>query len=113
MLCVSTLVQSEEDVSSSTQHTQSCPENFYSLPLIPNAKYCQQFSTELPASLSYYTKSDLNTAKNFYIDKMGPAESADKLKGRIVLQYNNGSKIVIISPDGDGSQIDILVKSSN
>jgi hypothetical protein len=99
--------------NSETQHSQSCPEEFYSLPVIPEPQFCQQFSANLPASLSYHAKSDQAAAKQFYLDKMGKAESQDKLKGRIVLQYNNGQKVVIISPDGQGSQIDILVKSSS
>lgn len=105
--------ETTEPTNSATQHTQSCPEDFYTLPIIPEPQFCQQFSTDLPASLSYHAKRDQETAKQFYLDKMGQAESQDTLKGRIVLQYSNGQKVVIISPDGEGSQIDILVKSSS
>ena len=36
---------------------QGCPENFYALPLYPNAKFCQLFAEQLPASLSYFAIS--------------------------------------------------------
>ncbi|MCF2949501.1 hypothetical protein L0668_15380 [Paraglaciecola aquimarina] len=96
-----------------TMHSEKCPESFYALPVLPQAKFCQQFSADLPASMSYHVNNDQQTAAQFYLEKMGQAQSQETLKGRIVLQYKNGNKIVIISADGNGSQIDILVKSNS
>lgn len=93
-------------------NTQTCPEGFYGLPLYPNAKFCQLFAEKIPASMSYFAISNQQAAKDFYIDKLGQAEDEQMLKGRIVLQYNQGQKVLIISKDGQGSQIDILVKSA-
>ncbi len=93
-------------------NVQSCPKNFYMLPLYPNAKFCQLFAEELPASMSYFASSDQQTAKAFYVKELGQAETEKMPHGRIVLQYSNGQKIVVISKDGQGSQIDILVKSA-
>ena len=90
----------------------SCPEDFHSLPLFPNARFCQLFDSELPASMSYFAISDQQSAKDFYIDKLGQAEDEQLLKGRIVLQYAQGQHVVVISKDGQGSQIDILIKSA-
>tara|TARA_R110000868_G_scaffold150167_6_gene373156 strand:- start:2660 stop:3178 length:519 start_codon:yes stop_codon:yes gene_type:complete len=90
----------------------TCPADFYTLPLYPNAKFCQLFAEELPASMSYFAISDQQTAKQFYLDKLGQAQDEKMLKGRIVLQYSNGQKVVVISKDGQGSQIDILIKSA-
>lgn len=92
--------------------TQTCPDDFYGLPLFPNAKFCQLFAEKIPASMSYFAISNQQTAKAFYIEKLGQAESEHMLKGRIVLQYDQGQKVLIISQDGQGSQIDILVKSA-
>lgn len=100
-------LKTETDIS-----VQSCPDNFYTLPLYPNAKFCQLFAEELPASMSYFAISDQQTTKAFYIEKLGQAEDEKMLKGRIVLQYSNGQKVVVISKDGQGSQIDILIKSA-
>jgi hypothetical protein len=93
-------------------HTPTCPADFYTLPLYPQAKFCQLFAEELPASMSYFANSDQQTAKNFYLDQLGQAEDETMLNGRIVLQYANGQKVVVISKDGQGSQIDILIKSA-
>ncbi|MFT6738237.1 MAG: hypothetical protein ACJA0G_002384 [Kangiellaceae bacterium] len=90
----------------------TCPKDFYTLPLYPSAKFCQLFAEKLPASMSYFAGSDLQTTKAFYLDKLGQAEDEKMLKGRIVLQYSNGQKVVVISKDGQGSQIDILIKSA-
>lgn len=91
---------------------QSCPEEFYTLPVYPDAKFCQLFAEELPASMSYFAVSDQQTAKAFYVEQLGQAEDEKMLHGRIVLQYSNGQKVVVISKDGQGSQIDILIKSA-
>jgi len=90
----------------------TCPADFYTLPLYPNAKFCQLFAEQLPASMSYFAISDQQSAKDFYISQLGQAEDETMLKGRIVLQYANGQKVVVISKDGQGSQIDILIKSA-
>ncbi|MEP0355422.1 MAG: hypothetical protein ABJH06_08350 [Paraglaciecola sp.] len=90
-----------------------CPTDFFALPLYPNAKFCQLFDTKLPATLSYFAVDDQQTTKDFYLQELGEAEDEEMLKGRIVLQYEKGEKVVIISKDGAGSQVDILVKSTS
>jgi hypothetical protein len=65
----------------------------------------------LPASMSYFASSNQQTTKEFYVEQLGQAEDEKMLHGRIVLQYSNGQKVVVISKDGQGSQIDILIKS--
>lgn len=108
-----TAAMADDHAADTPKYNQTCPEDFYSLPLYPNAKYCQLFAEELPASLSYFALSDQQTAKTFYLEKLGQAEAESMLKGRIVLQYAKGQKVVIISKDGQGSQVDILVKSTS
>jgi hypothetical protein len=106
------LLQAQELQNETNVGVQNCPADFYTLPLYPNAKFCQLFAEELPASMSYFAISDQQTTKAFYIEKLGQAEDEEMLKGRIVLQYSNGQKVVVISKDGQGSQIDILIKSA-
>ncbi len=106
------LLQAEELQTEANVSTQTCPQDFYTLPLYPNAKFCQLFAEELPASMSYFAISDQQTAKEFYLEQLGQAEDEEMFKGRIVLQYANGQKVLVISKDGQGSQIDILVKSA-
>ena len=106
------LLQAEELQIEKNVSVQNCPQEFYTLPLYPNAKFCQLFAEELPASMTYFAISDQQTAKAFYLEKLGQAEDEKILRGRIVLQYSNGQKVLVISKDGQGSQIDILIKSA-
>ena len=101
-----------EAITKPESHSPICPADFYTLPLYPNAKFCQLFAPGLPASMSYFAISDQQSAKDFYINQLGQAEEEKMLNGRIVLQYSNGQKVVVISKDGQGSQIDILIKSA-
>jgi hypothetical protein len=107
-----TPAQKPDPVSIPVTHSLTCPADFYTLPLYPNAKFCQLFAQGLPASMSYFAISDQQSAKDFYINQLGQAEDEKMLNGRIVLQYSNGQKVVVISKDGQGSQIDILIKSA-
>lgn len=104
--------QVSEPLNIPENRNDMCPAEFFTLPLYPNAKFCQLFADELPASMSYFAISDQQTTKAFYLEKLGQAEDEKMLKGRIVLQYANGQKVVVISKDGQGSQIDILIKSA-
>jgi hypothetical protein len=104
--------QVSDPMSIPDTRSPTCPTDFYTLPLYPNAKFCQLFAEQLPASMSYFATSDQQTAKAFYLEQLGQAEDEKMLKGRIVLQYSEGQKVVIISKDGQGSQIDILIKSA-
>jgi hypothetical protein len=106
------LLQAQEQQTKSKVSVQACPKEFYTLPLYPNAKFCQLFAEELPASMSYFANSDQQTTKAFYLEKLGQTDDEKVLKGRIVLQYSNGQKVIVISKDGQGSQIDILIKSA-
>ncbi|WP_252731914.1 hypothetical protein [Paraglaciecola arctica] len=107
------LTASDSESTTTTQTSSPmCPADFFSLPLYPNAKFCQLFDHGLPASMSYFAISNQQSAKDFYISQMGQAEQEKMLNGRIVLQYSNGQQIVVISKDGQGSQIDILIKSA-
>lgn len=112
-ITTSGLLQAQELQTETNISVQACPQDFYTVPLYPNAKFCQLFAEELPASMSYFALSDQQTAKAFYLEQLGQAEDEKMLKGRIVLQYSNGQKVLIISKDGQGSQIDILIKSAS
>jgi hypothetical protein len=104
--------QVSEPMSIHEIRSATCPAEFYTLPLYPNAKFCQLYAQGLPASMSYFASSDQQSAKDFYINQLGQAEDEKMLNGRIVLQYSKGQKVVVISEDGQGSQIDILIKSA-
>ncbi len=90
---------------------QPCPNAFYQLPLFPEASLCQIFDDGLPASLTYHAKASQQQAQAFYEEKMGQADSTQLVKGRIQLAFNNSDTIIILSEDGSGTQVDVLVKN--
>ena len=87
-----------------------CPAEFYQLPLVTSASYCQLFNQELPASLSYFVAASPSAAKAFYVTALGEPQQEFTEKGRIVMLYKSGLQTIIISADKQGSQVDILVK---
>lgn len=86
-----------------------CPDTFFNLPLFPEASLCQSFAETLPASLIYHAKADPSATRLFYVEQLGEPESEATNNDRTILQYQNGQRRIVISPDGSGSQIDILV----
>ena len=106
-----TMANDETTASPVSFQTQACPDDFFQLPLFPQANLCQIFAEELPASMTYHAKATPQSTKDFYQQQFGQADKESLLKGRIVLEYSNSEKIVIISQDGAGSQVDMLVKS--
>ncbi|MGS2721390.1 hypothetical protein [Paraglaciecola aestuariivivens] len=105
------LAQANEPTIS--QSVELCPESFYNIPLYPEAKFCQLFADTLPASMSYFVGGDQQQARDYFIQQLGQADSVETYHGRIVMQYNQGQQVLIISKDGHGSQIDMLIKSAS
>lgn len=93
-----------------TPATQACPEQFHQIPLYPEAKLCQPFADSLPASLIYHAKAKQHQVLNFYQQKQGTPGGIKKQKNRVVLQYNQGKQVIILSDDGNGTQVDILIQ---
>lgn len=89
---------------------QPCPQSFFETPLYPQARLCHLFDDTMPATLSYHADSTPLQAKTFYLEQLGQPQSNEIKRGRHVLQYDDAARIVVISEDGDGSQIDILIK---
>lgn len=100
-----------DEPSSELLATQVCPQEFFTLPLFPEAKLCQVFGEQLPASMTYHAATDQQTTQKFYTEQLGEADHVKSLKGRIQMEYDNANKIIMISKDGTGTQIDVLVKS--
>lgn len=96
--------------ASATSAQTQCPADFYQVPLVSSASYCQLFADDLPASMSYYSGMSQQDSKSFYLTTLGQPDRESTEKGRFVLSYQQGQQTIIISADKQGSQIDILVK---
>jgi hypothetical protein len=109
----SVMLHAGTSAATSVASSQTCPSEFFTLPLYPTASLCQLFDQQLPASLIYHANSDQEATRAFYQDALGDPQTQKSAKGRIVMQYQDGQHIIIISPDGQGTQVDILVKTTD
>ncbi|WP_188693844.1 hypothetical protein [Bowmanella pacifica] len=96
-------------ISSPVLAATDCPEQFHQLPLAENASYCHLFDDTLPATLSYFSALTPAQTLAFYQNRLSDA-STSQSKDRQVLEDKQGRWVVVISADGQGSQVDMLVK---
>ena len=93
--------------------TAKCPADFYQLPLYPEARLCMIFDDSLPASLTYHANATTGETQAFYQQHFGDSASWTEQKGRIKATSSDNNQTVIISVDGAGTQVDILVKAES
>lgn len=91
---------------------KDCPSEFFGIPLSTEGRVCHIFAPDLPASMSYFIAKQPQVVKAFYLEQYGKPDEILHVKGRFLLEYAKGQRMVIISADGEGSQVDILIKSS-
>lgn len=89
-----------------------CPQMFYQLIISGDARLCHIFADQLPASLSYHSDHSPAQTEVFYRDQLPNPLKVSKRQDRTLIEYENRNKIIVISKDGKGSQIDILVTSN-
>lgn len=89
--------------------TQTCPNNFYDVKLPSNGKLCQVFASDLPASMIFFVPQNPSEVVAFY--KQDPSEftTTKQVKQRYLLQSDDKNTTLIISNDGKGTQVDVLV----
>ena len=93
--------------------TAKCPAQFYQLPLYPEARLCMIFDDSLPASLTYHANATTGETQAFYQQHFGSNASWTEQKGRIKVVSADNNQTIIISVDGAGTQVDILVKGDS
>ncbi|MFC6441167.1 hypothetical protein [Bowmanella sp. JS7-9] len=89
-------------------NAQQCPGEFHAVPLHERASVCHSFNSDTPASMSYHAPLSPADTVTFYKSALGEPEQESLQKGRTVLQF--AQKVVVISADAAGSQVDILIK---
>jgi len=93
--------------------TQPCPANFYDVEIPQNGKICQLFASELPASIVFFVPQQPDEVLRFYTQDTSQFSTSISVQHRYVLHSHNNNSTVIISKDGEGSQVDILVNNAN
>lgn len=112
LLSVATIVGfSTLSVAHATQGPalSDCPSAFYSVPLTEQAKQCQLFEDDFPASMIYHDKRAPESLIAYYQATQPEFEIHSAFNERTLLIDESQNLRVVISPDGQGSQIDILV----
>ncbi|MEH6710684.1 MAG: hypothetical protein V7733_05680 [Paraglaciecola polaris] len=89
-----------------------CPTSFYGTVLSNDASACHIFADTLPASLTYHSKVSPNELQAFFRQQIDGPITQSVSQNRILIRLTDNRKIIVISPDGDGSQVDILVNPS-
>ncbi len=94
-------------------NSQACPDAFYNVKLPNNGKLCQIFAADLPASMIFFVPQAPNEVITFYQQDSAQFSAIKQVKDRFILQSPDKNTTLIISTDRQGTQVDILVKSSD
>lgn len=93
--------------------SQSCPAEFYKVKLPVNGKFCQVFAADLPASMIFFVPQEPSDVVQHYIIQSEVFSIARQVKNRYMLQSADKNTTLIISSDGTGTQVDVLVKNND
>lgn len=104
VMLASTAVANNNDIQ-----TQECPKSFYTVKLPNNGKLCQVFATELPASMIFFVPQAPSEVLKFFKQGSSEFSTTTQLKQRYMLKSNDKTTTLIISADGKGTQVDVLV----
>jgi hypothetical protein len=118
-----------DTIMSSNINTQDCPHSFYSITLPQNGKLCQVFAADLPASMVFYVPQSPSEVVQYFKQQHTSPESSHALpsaaaskvsfstskqvKSRYLLLSDDKNTTIVISSDGEGTQVDVLVKSDS
>ena len=89
----------------------SCPDSFFDVSLMANARQCQQFDDSLPASLVYFTKHTPKDVIAYYQNAYPQFVKTSPVNKRTMLAAIDDSVRIVVSPDNMGTQVDVLIIS--
>jgi len=92
---------------------QTCPANFNSVKIPTDGKLCQIFAADFPASMIMHVPQSPESVVSFYQQDPEVYPIKTEVKSRVMLQSADKNTTLIISSDGEGAQVDILVKGSD
>ena len=83
------------------------------IPVLKDAQVFAEFSDKLPAVINYFTQSTEAQVVNFYQQAFGEADSQERKRNRLTLQYQKGEEMmrVVISQQNKKRQVDIIIES--
>lgn len=87
-----------------------CPEQFHTVALPADARQCQQFDAGMPASMVYFVAKPATDIIQYYAESFPQLKVNAPVNERTLLSA--GEMRIVVSPDGNGSQVDILITPS-
>ncbi|WP_414828331.1 hypothetical protein [Alteromonas sp. H39] len=92
----------------------ACPVEFHSIVIPDSAKQCQLFDTAMdddviPASMVHFMADSKDQVISFYQQAIPGLTVHSTFNERTLLVANDNAIRVVVSPDGSGTQVDILV----
>ena len=88
-----------------------CPEDFNKVSIPINGKMCQIFAADFPASMILFIPQTPEEVIQYYLASSANFVEPKTIKQRTMLKSADNNTTLIISKDGGGTQVDILVKS--
>lgn len=87
-------------------------DNSYAIQYLEDAKIFAEYTDKLPAVINYFTDHTEQEVIAFYQEKYGEVNSREIKRGRLTLYFSDEAKQlrVIISPQGNKLQVDVLLK---
>lgn len=106
------------DNTQSMPAATACPGTFHNIVIPTSAKQCQLFDTAvgdnvIPASMVYFMADTKDNVIRFYQQAIPELTVHSTFNERTLLVANNNAIRVVVSPDGDGTQVDILVTAKS
>lgn len=86
-----------------------CPSTFHQVPIPKKAKQCQSFDAELPASLIYFIADSPDAIVANYLAELPELALKSHYNDRVLMVSEQQNVRIVVSPDGEGTQVDILV----
>ncbi len=93
------------------KRSAGCPENFNTVSIPVNGKLCQIFAADFPASMILFIPQTPEEVIQYYLASSNNFVEPKTIKKRTMLKSADNNTTLIISEDGAGTQVDILVMS--
>ncbi len=97
------------DVASSQPQITACPGHFFSVSLPANAKQCQLFDAETPASMVFFSPDKKESMIEHFQSALPSLKVSSTFNDYTLLMGEQDTVRIIVSSDGNGSQIDVLI----
>ncbi|NMH59302.1 hypothetical protein [Alteromonas ponticola] len=97
------------DNALSQPETVNCPGSFFTVDLPTDAKQCQLFDTDTPASMVFFSPANKDTMIQHFQSTIPSLKVMSTFNDYTLLMGEEDTIRIIVSTDGKGSQVDVLI----